>query len=169
MCTLNDPENRCALGAGASYAVVTYRASAWVGPNPLSDWIRRNPTTVVLDHWLFFSSIEGCSWHLGLLPPAHAPSSSRSGHLWGMERSGPQTSMEEKKHLEHKRGNTVRSQSPLSLQRLFTAHPWMQEKGKFLFCFIRAWGLMTVAPTPTSHCPRFQFHLVRPFSLSLVQ
>ena len=67
-----------------------------VGPNPLSDWIRRNPTTVVLDRWLFFSSIEGCSWHLGLLPPARAPSSPGSSHLWGTERGGPQTSMEEK-------------------------------------------------------------------------
>lgn len=165
MCTLNDSENRCALGPGASYAAVTYRPVPEVGCNPLSDWIRRSTPTVVLDHWLFFSGIEGCSCHLGLPPPASAPllpkkwSSLTYGEEWSSDIHGGNKSP----------WTWTWQHGEVSVSPLSAAHPWMQEKGKFLFCFIRAWGLMTVAPTPTSHCPLFQFHLVRPFSLSLIQ
>ena len=62
--------------------------------------------------------------HWGLLlppwatPPASASLLPKKWHLWPMERSGPQTPMEETNHLEHERGNTVSSQSPLSLQHI---------------------------------------------------
>ena len=65
-----------------------------------------------------FPSLRAAPATLGypLLPaPLFSP---RSGHLWPMERSGPQISMEETNHLEHERGNTARSQSPLSLQHI---------------------------------------------------
>ena len=118
MCTLSDAENRCALGAGASYAVATYRASAWSGTQPVKRLNKEKPPhcgsgpLALLFHY----------WGL-LLPPWAAPPASASllpkkWHLWPTERSGPQTPMEETNHLEHERGNTVSSQSPLSLQHI---------------------------------------------------